>query len=282
MEIFPCVVSQLPTRSVGRGEVPLTHFLPILPNIHLSKSSTFITTLLVQVKLCVPCPPVSLPVPAGCRDVCHKATDAGELISPHHIALGQCMCSLYLFKLPFCVTSGAAHLPAAERLQLEPTGEKSFLKRHLPSSASIQAFLTWIFLLHEPETHLPPIGTGTSLPPYKSYLINQSCPLLGGRQGIPRKTPTAITRCHQHWGPGFPLQRDLTWCMPQLPYSQQGTTTALPLPAASQLETNHSLPCFTPQVHGIFLSVSSQSCQQGRVTETLPSLAAAWLCGGRH
>lgn len=127
--------------------------------------------------------------------------------------------------------------------------------------------------------------------PYRHWDISASLHELTDQQELPlagRKTrdsqedPTAITRCHQHWGPGFPLQRDLTWCMPQLPYSQQGTTTALPLPAASQLETNHSLPCFTPQVHGIFLSVSSQSCQQGRVTETLPSLAAAWLCGGRH
>lgn len=157
MEIFPCVVSQLPTLHVGRGEVPLTRFFPILPNIHLSKSRTFITTLLVQVKLCVPCPPASLPVPAGRRDGCHTATGAGELLSPHHTALGQRTYSVHLFKIPFCVTGGAAHLPAAERLWLEPSGEKSFLKRHLSTSASTQAFLTRIFLLRMRQRHTCPI-----------------------------------------------------------------------------------------------------------------------------
>lgn len=157
MEIFPCVVSQLPTLHVGRGELPLTRFFPILPNIHLSKSRTFITTLLVQVKLCVPCPPASLPVPAGRRDGCHTATGAGELLSPHHTALGQRTYSVHLFKIPFCVTGGAAHLPAAERLWLEPSGEKSFLKRHLPTSASTQAFLTRIFLLRMRQRHTCPI-----------------------------------------------------------------------------------------------------------------------------
>ena len=64
MKIFLWVVSQLPTPHTGRGEGPLTHLLPVLPNTHLSRSGTLITTLLVQGKPWTPCPPKSLPIPS--------------------------------------------------------------------------------------------------------------------------------------------------------------------------------------------------------------------------
>lgn len=156
MKIFPCVVPQLPTLRIGRGEVPLTRLVPILPNTHLSKSRTLIITLLVQVKLCVPYPPASLPFPCSGQDMGkapHRASSAGQqpLSTAWHPVLNPSSQAWRALKLPY---SASCREPS-----VEPRQERGFLwgKQSPPvPHASTPAFLNTDFLpTRQPAAHLP-------------------------------------------------------------------------------------------------------------------------------
>lgn len=157
MKIFPCVVPQLPTLRIGRGEVPLTRLVPILPNTHLSKSRTLIITLLVQVKLCVPYPPASLPFPCSGQDMGKEGSaQSQQCWAAAPSAHPGTPCSI-LQARPGAHSS--CHSASCREPSVEPRQERGFLwgKQSPPvPHASTPAFLNTDFLpTRQPAAHLP-------------------------------------------------------------------------------------------------------------------------------